>query len=63
MTLYVARNDQRLGPYNLPEAQNLLNAGTLRATDLAWYEGLAGWIPLHQAPGLTRAVEVPYPCW
>jgi hypothetical protein len=66
MTLYVARNDQRFGPYTLAEAQNLLTAGTLRATDLAWYEGLAAWIPLHQVPGVARAVEAPYlgrPMW
>ena len=66
MTLYVARNEQRFGPYTLAEAQNLLTAGTLRATDLAWYEGLAAWIPLHQVPGLARAVEAPYlgrPMW
>jgi hypothetical protein len=66
MTIYVARNDQRFGPYTLPETQNLLTAGTLRATDLAWYEGLPAWIPLHQLPGLTRAAATPYlgrPMW
>jgi hypothetical protein len=66
MTLHIARGDQRFGPYTLAEAQGLINSGTLRATDLAWYEGIAGWIPLHQVPGMARADEAPYlgrPMW
>ena len=35
MTLYIAKNGQRLGPYTVAEAQNFLAAGTLQPGDLA----------------------------
>ena len=53
MTLYIAKNGQRLGPYSITEAQNLVRAGTIAATDLAWYQGITNWIPLTQVPGFA----------
>ena len=55
MTLYIAKNDQKLGPYSIAEAQSLIVAGTIQATDWAWYEGLTDWIPLNQVPGFDAA--------
>jgi len=62
MTLYIAINGEKLGPYSIAEAQNLVALGSLRATELAWYEGLTDWIPLNQVPGFTRAKR-PGPVW
>jgi uncharacterized protein DUF4339 len=59
MTLYITKNGQQLGPYSLAEAQSLVTAGTLQATDWAWYEGLTAWIPLHQVPGFVSATVSP----
>jgi hypothetical protein len=59
MTLYVTKNEQRLGPYSLAEVQSLLAAGTLLPTDWAWYEGVPQWIPLHQVPGIAPANQPP----
>jgi hypothetical protein len=53
MTLYIGRNDERMGPYSLSEAQSLAAAGTLQPTDWAWYEGLTTWIPLQEVPGFS----------
>jgi hypothetical protein len=63
MTLYIAKNDQKLGPYTIAEAQSLVTVGTIQATDWAWYEGLADWIPLNQVPGfaVTAAPAAPVP--
>lgn len=55
MTIYIARNGDKLGPFSLAEAQKLLRTGSIQAADLAWYEGLATWIPVSQVPGLSVA--------
>jgi hypothetical protein len=55
MNIYFTRNGQQLGPYSLADVQNMVLAGTFHANDLIWYEGLAGWIPLHQVPGFASA--------
>jgi hypothetical protein len=55
MNLHIARGDQKFGPYSLAKAQGLLDAGTIKATDLAWHKSLPGWVPLCQIDGLTFA--------
>ncbi len=41
-----------MGPFTLEEVNRQLVAGTLTGTDLAWYEGAAGWAPLSSVPGV-----------
>jgi hypothetical protein len=55
MTLYIAKNGQRTGPYTLAEVQGFLANGTFNMADFAWYEGLTDWIPLPQVPGIILA--------
>jgi hypothetical protein len=55
MNIYLTKNGQQLGPYALPEVRGMVAAGTVHPGDLAWYEGLANWIPLHQVPGFIAA--------
>ena len=59
MKLYITKNGQRLGPYSVPEVQDLLRAGTIAPNDYAWYEGLSGWIPLSQVPGFVTIASNP----
>jgi hypothetical protein len=63
MTLYLAQNGERLGPYTLAQVQDLVREGRARDTDLAWYEGQTTWVPLRDVPGFvsprpTRPVGV-----
>jgi hypothetical protein len=53
MTLYIVKNGQKLGPYSIADAQALVAAGTVKANDWTWYEGLPNWIPLEQVPGFV----------
>ncbi len=48
MNIYLTKNGQPLGPYPLDDVQRMVAAGSVHPADLAWYEGLANWIPLHQ---------------
>ena len=49
----ISRDGQQFGPYTLEDAQAHLASGALLPTDLAWYEGAPGWIPLPDVPGMS----------
>ena len=53
MEIYVAKDNQKLGPYDLEEVHHRMKVGAISETDLAWREGLANWIPLSQVLGLS----------
>jgi TM2 domain-containing membrane protein YozV len=53
MQIHVARDGKELGVFSLEEINRQLAAGTLRLTDLAWYEGAAGWAALSTMPGVS----------
>jgi hypothetical protein len=53
MQIFIARNNQQLGPFELTTIQAQLNDGSLAPSDLAWYEGAAGWAPLSTVPGIV----------
>lgn len=42
-----------MGPFSLEEVNRQLAAGILRLSDLAWYEGAAGWAALSTVPGVS----------
>lgn len=52
MQIFVSRNQQQRGPFSLKAVQAALDAGKLKGSDLAWYEGAPGWIGLSQVPGI-----------
>ncbi len=52
MQIYVGKGGQQLGPFSLEEINHKLADGTFAGTDLAWYEGAAGWAPLSGVAGV-----------
>jgi hypothetical protein len=64
MQIYVGKNGQQLGPFSIEEVNHKLADGTFAASDLAWYEGAAGWAPLSSVAGVVippAAVVTPVP--
>jgi hypothetical protein len=59
MQIYVGKNGQQLGPFSLEEINRKLADGTFAGTDLAWYEGAAGWAPLSGVPGVVLPAAAP----
>jgi hypothetical protein len=53
MQIYVGKNGQQLGPFSVEEVNRKLADGTFAGTDLAWYEGAAGWAPLSGVTGVV----------
>lgn len=55
MQIHVSRDGKQLGVFSLEEINQQLAGGTLRLSDLAWYEGATGWAPLASVPGVSAA--------
>lgn len=51
MDYRLKRGDQEFGPYTLTDLQRYLQSGHVAATDLAFSDGMAGWIPVSQVLG------------
>ncbi|SVE58063.1 uncharacterized protein METZ01_LOCUS510917, partial [marine metagenome] len=50
--IHVSRDGQRFGPYLIQEVKDYLKAGNLRFSDLVWYDGVDGWVPLSKVSGI-----------
>ena len=61
MNIFVHHGGEKLGPYSLEEAQDLLAQGKILATDLGWHEGLETWIPVSSLPAMGGSGVVPQP--
>jgi hypothetical protein len=46
--LYIVQNQERKGPFPESQVRAMLAAGTVRATDMVWHEGLPSWTPASQ---------------
>src|SRR5262245_40766209 len=66
---YYAVGNDRQGPVSAGDLKKLADAGTLKATDLVWKDGMADWVPAsslkglfpagHAAPGPSKSGEQP----
>ena len=46
MQVYISKNDQQWGPFDLVQLERLKKEGALKPTDWAWEQGESGWVPL-----------------
>ena len=51
MTWFYAKDSQQHGPVTSAQLAELSRSGALGATDLAWREGMAEWLPFRQLAG------------
>jgi hypothetical protein len=63
MQLHISRNSKQYGPYELDRVNDGLSDGSLLPTDLAWSEGMSGWVPLAQYPGVQIVNRAPPSIW
>ncbi|MGB0585272.1 MAG: DUF4339 domain-containing protein [Limisphaerales bacterium] len=66
MQIYISRNGQPNGPYEIKDVNAFLATGTLLPTDLACQEGMTEWVPITQIPGVlttgdSASAPVPSP--
>jgi len=54
MQIFINSGGQQSGPFSLDQINQNLQLGAISPdAAMAWYEGLAGWIPLRQVPGVV----------
>ena len=58
MQIHIDRNGQKFGPYSVEEAKSYLASGQLLPDDLAWHDGLPGYVPLAQCLASLLAAPV-----
>ena len=46
MQLIIDKNGERLGPYSETQVKEMVEAGTIELTDLAWHAGISDWAPV-----------------
>lgn len=56
MQIFIQHQGQQTGPFTIAQVQAGLANGTYQPTDLAWYEGAAGWAVLSTVPGVGTPV-------
>jgi uncharacterized RDD family membrane protein YckC len=61
MQIHIAKNGQRMGPYSETQVRDMLAAGSIARTDLAWYEGMADWKPAGEVLPASTAPAIPAP--
>ncbi|MET9532007.1 SPFH domain-containing protein [Streptomyces sp. NPDC006649] len=49
---FVGVNGAQQGPYDSAALSGLVGAGTLTRTTLVWKDGMSGWLPADQVPGI-----------
>lgn len=59
MGIFIQHNGQQTGPITHQEIQAGVASGLYQTTDLVWYEGAAGWMPLSQLPVIAAAPQLP----
>ena len=62
--IYLGRDGQQMGPYAWAQIAAMASSGQVRPDDLAWHEGMAGWLPAAQVLtrlGLSVAAPSPAP--
>lgn len=61
MGIFIQHQGQQTGPFSYQQIQEGLASGLYQTTDLVWYEGAAGWLPLSQLPQIPGATaQLPF---
>lgn len=60
IALYVSSNEVDHGPLSLKEASKRVQSGDFKPTDLAWHQGVSGWMSLKELPEWD-AMQAPPP--
>jgi type II secretory pathway pseudopilin PulG len=61
MGIFIQHKGQQTGPFTHQQIQQGVASGLYQTSDLVWYEGAAGWMPLSQLPHISDpAAQLPF---
>ena len=52
MEVYLLKEGERFGPYSPEQVEGCLSTGEFSESDLAFFDGCDGWVPVTQVPGI-----------
>lgn len=52
MQIFIQHHGQQCGPFSPDQVRTGLGDGTYQLSEMAWYEGATGWLPLSTVPGI-----------
>ena len=61
MHYLIHRDGRQFGPYPLEDLHRYLVDGSVLASDLAWTQGMPGWVPVSQVLGSPAPAQAPPP--
>jgi len=61
MNFYLAKGDQKIGPYSTEQIEIFLKQRLVTTTDQVWADGWPSWIPIANVPGLGFQPEIQQP--
>ncbi|MDG2122058.1 MAG: RDD family protein, partial [Verrucomicrobiales bacterium] len=59
MEIFVTKGGEKLGPFQVFELKNRVDAGDFSGDDLAWTKGMESWVPLREIEALEWMVAEP----
>ena len=59
MQIYISRDGERNGPYDIKDVNTYLKEGILQKTDLACEEGMTEWVTIDKIPGVIIPQKAP----
>lgn len=61
MNITIAKNDQKIGPFDETQVADMLKSGMLATSDLGWAEGMNEWKPLSSFGQFQSSTTEPPP--
>jgi hypothetical protein len=59
IAVYLAKDGQPTGPFSMQQLSAMVAQGSVSVSDLAWHDGVTGWIPVAELLPGRRAASVP----
>jgi len=56
MEIFIAKREQRTGPFTIQQIETMISSGMIDVSDMAWHSELSDWLPLHQVLGICPPV-------
>ena len=58
MKIWLLKDGEKCGPYESFTVRDRISNGELKADELAWFQGAAGWMPLKEVPLFVSLFDV-----
>jgi hypothetical protein len=61
MQIYVAKNNEKTGPFTIEQINANIQAGLFKTDDLCWHDGIPNWMPISSLYSPTQSEPILQP--